>query len=34
MPLTVRMQVREKAPPAGFRRGRGVRGDGYVIGRT
>jgi hypothetical protein len=30
-PLAVRMRVREKAPPAGCRRGGGARGDGYVI---
>jgi hypothetical protein len=29
--LTVRMQVREKAPPVVFRRGFGVRGGGLVV---
>jgi hypothetical protein len=29
--LVVRMQVQEKAPPEGFRRGFGVRGGGVVV---
>jgi hypothetical protein len=29
--LAVRMRVREKAPPAVFRRGLGVRGGGLVV---
>jgi hypothetical protein len=32
--LTVMMQVREKAPPAVFRRGLGVRGGGVVVSLT